>query len=107
MPATWLFVSFDYNQGRTRSRTATNTLYVHGLTHLWDLARLPIQLSDEAGEASLRVAKRFARNKHQSYSLLFYHPTLVYYSLDKITILPFCNLLLDYDFQYEARAVQH
>ena len=31
-----------------------NTLYVHGLTHIWDAARLPIQASDEAGESALR-----------------------------------------------------
>ena len=39
---------------------STTTLYAHGLTHVWDLQRLPIQASDEAGERALRWAKRFA-----------------------------------------------
>lgn len=47
----------------------TNTLYVHGLTHFWDLDRLPVQLSDEAGEASLREAKRFAQITSTAYAL--------------------------------------
>lgn len=37
---------------------STCTLYCHGLTHVWDLPRLPITLSDEAGEAALRVLKK-------------------------------------------------
>ena len=40
--------------------TFANTLYIHGLTHIWDMERLPIQMSDEAGEAGLRMAARFA-----------------------------------------------
>ena len=36
------------------------TLYLHGLTHAFSQAHLPIQYSDEAGERHLRVGKRFA-----------------------------------------------
>ena len=38
----------------------TNTLYFHGFSHVWFGDRLPIQFGDEAGEADLRMAKRFA-----------------------------------------------
>ena len=38
----------------------TRTLYAHGLTHVWDLPRLPPVCSDEGGEAGLRIPKRFA-----------------------------------------------
>lgn len=37
---------------------STATLYCHGLQHVWDLPRLPIGASDEAGEAALRQTKR-------------------------------------------------
>ena len=37
----------------------TNTLYFHGFTHVWFGDRLPIHFGDEAGEADLRMAKRF------------------------------------------------
>ena len=37
-----------------------NTLYFHGFSHVWFGDRLPIQFGDEAGEADLRMAKRFA-----------------------------------------------
>lgn len=36
----------------------TCTLYCHGTTHVWDLPRLPISLSDEAGEAALRMLNK-------------------------------------------------
>ena len=89
------------------SRGSTSTLYCHGifraaiwavlrncgilpllcsvLSHHWDLPRLPIDLSDEAGEARLRSSKRFAgvtstqpacsgadRLKHEAYSSHFF-----------------------------------
>ena len=38
----------------------TNTLCFHGFRHVWFGDRLPIQFGDEAGEADLRMAKRFA-----------------------------------------------
>ena len=38
----------------------TNTLYFHGFSHVWVGDRLPIQFGDEAREADLRLAKRFA-----------------------------------------------
>lgn len=37
---------------------STTTLYCHGMTHVWDLVRLPIGVSDEAGEACLRLVNR-------------------------------------------------
>lgn len=42
-------------------RGSTRTMYFHGMTHIWDQPRLPVALSDEGGEASLRMASRFAR----------------------------------------------
>ena len=36
------------------------TLYAHGLIHVWDMPPLPIQASDESGEAALSLAKHFA-----------------------------------------------
>ena len=39
---------------------STNTLYFHGLSHVWFGDRLPIQFGDEAREADLCMAKRFA-----------------------------------------------
>ena len=34
---------------------------VHSVTHIWQLPRLPVSLSDEAGEAALRMDARMAR----------------------------------------------
>ena len=39
---------------------STATLYLHGLTHAFSQARVPIQYSDEARERDLRLGKRFA-----------------------------------------------
>ena len=39
---------------------STATLYLHGLTHAFSQAHLPIQFSDEAGERDLRLGKTFA-----------------------------------------------
>ena len=39
---------------------STATLFLHGLTHAFSQAHLPIQYSDEAGERDLRVGKTFA-----------------------------------------------
>ena len=38
----------------------TNTLCFHGFSHMWFGDRLPIQFGDEAGEAYLHMAERFA-----------------------------------------------
>ena len=38
----------------------TKTLYFHGFSHVWFGDRLPIQFGNEAGEAILCMAKRFA-----------------------------------------------
>ena len=37
------------------------SLYYHGLTHCWELAWLPISVSDESGEADIRMSTRFSR----------------------------------------------
>ena len=39
---------------------STQTLYCHGLEHVFQFPRLPIGCTDEAGERDLRLGKRFA-----------------------------------------------
>ena len=39
---------------------STQTLYCHGMEHVFQLPRLPMGCTDEAGERDLRLGKRFA-----------------------------------------------